>query len=171
MGTLPLLRIFVWGILGASFNHDLNVLCLDFFLATPIFPPLWFVLLLALEMQGFLCWCLKNLSRNFFPGRVAYAGLVFLSGDVDSIENPLCVDLQLGFMVEFRSSARKQSWNGVRSLHKRVIGLEVGPEVWSSYNGKCLMGGGWEVWKLSQCQKSLRHNCKTNKVDIMRVNC
>lgn len=31
-------------------------------------------------------------------------------------------------------------------------------------------GGGWEVWKLSQYQKSLRHNCKTNEVDIIRVN-
>lgn len=55
-------------------------------------------------------------------------------------------------------------------LHKRVVGLEVGPEMWSSYNGKCAMGGGWEVWKLSQYQKSLRYKCKISKVDIIRVN-
>lgn len=62
------------------------------------------------------------------------------SGDVNSIENHLWVDFQSGLLMEFGSSARTQSWNGGSGASGRgVMGLEVGPEVWS-YNGKCIMG-------------------------------
>lgn len=114
----PLLRIICVGVLGASFSCDLNVLCLDFFLVAPIFPPM-ICFTVGFRNLRILTLMSQKSEQQFFPGRVAYAGLVFLNGEVNFIENHLWVDLQLGFMMEFRSSARKQSWNGVRSLHKR----------------------------------------------------
>lgn len=75
------------------------------------------------------------------------------SGDVNSIENHLWVDLQSGLLMKFGSSARTQSWNGgsgASGKRGHGSGSRTRSVViqWEAYHGPKK-----EAWKLGQYQK------------------
>lgn len=144
-----------------------------FFFVTSMYSPFFFFkqetsFAVCFRNAGILTPVSQNSEWLFFFSRQRCRFLVLLSGDANSTENCLLVDLQLGLLMGPGSSARKPSWTGGSGVSRRgVMCLEMGPKVWL-YHGKCIIEGGSKAWKLGQYKKkSLENSWKTNKVEVI----